>query len=156
MSINKFIGVFIKNKPFFCDKRIENSGFWIFELLVSIVILMVITMFLFRFSCNMMSMEIDTVNRLMVIDCIASHLDGESGKKLGSGINIVSLGDNKTAFDIKSKVFNLNIIKSNLPESVKNWQKSSNFKLLAVSASYISAFGRENVVKILAKAPNGV
>jgi hypothetical protein len=102
----------------------------------------------------MISMGADAISRLMAINCIASHLDSIFDKKIGFGSNIIDLGENKKVFEFKSKVSNINIAKSNLPESFKNGQKSSNFKVLTLSASYMSAFGRESVVKVLARAPN--
>lgn len=155
MSINKFFEFFGKNKPFFLRARIENSGFWIFELIVSIVILMIITLFLFKFSCNMIAMETDAINRLMAIDSIASHLDGSFAGKSVFDQNMSSFGQNKGVFKLNSKYYDMKIVKSNLPDSVKNWQKTSVLRVLSVSASCKSASGRENVINIIAKSPNG-
>lgn len=147
MSINKFIIYFVNNKPFFLVDKIERPGFWIFELLVSIVILMLINLVLVKFSCNMMQLEADSVNRLRAIDCIASYLDAGHVKSQ-------SFGSNMGNFDIKSGISEVCIVKSNLPESVKNLKNNSNFKISTVSVSFKSASGKENTIKILAKAPS--
>ena len=161
MSINKYIKFFTKNKPFFWVSRLENSGFWIFELLVSIVILMLISLFLFRFSCNMISLEADSISRLMAIDYIASRLDGASSKNMAFGQGMTNPGGKNINFELKSQVSSINIVKSNLPESVKNPKLgvgigvgASSFVISCVSVSYKSAFGKENIVKIFASAPN--
>jgi len=168
MSINKFITLFGKNKPFSGVARPENPGFWIFELLVSIVILMFITLFLFRFSCNMIALEADSVNRLMAIDYIASQLDAASSKNpyLAGALRDPGpvsglIGGKSENFEFKSQVSSINIAKSNLPDymknggnSSKNATESNSFNVLRVSVSYKSAFGKENVVKVFAGRPN--
>lgn len=170
MSINKFIIPFVKNKPFFRVVKIERHGFWIFELLVSIVILMAITLVLLRFTCNMIALQADSVNRLRVIDYVSSGLDVNLGAsdnaKSFDALNIPGFGKNtdinkegvKDRIVLKYNFCQINIVKSNLPESIKNGQKSGSFRVLDISVSFKSAFGsvgesgRENVVKIFASA----
>ncbi|MFC1842295.1 hypothetical protein ACFLYU_01420 [Candidatus Dependentiae bacterium] len=111
-----------KFRLFIHFSKYASTGFWIIELLVSMVILSGIMLILFRFSCNMIALQSDSIKRLEAISCASSLLEGNLAKR---GVFCQKTGD----FKLDLKTFRIKILKHNLPKSIqKSLKKHSNYK----------------------------
>jgi len=129
----------------------HKSGFFIFELLVSVGVLSVMVLVFAKFTVQIISLEYDSRARIAALNKVFSALEASEVVQGGVAPHLSQKTGKNSDITASYSYIPMCIAKNNLPDTVKKGilGDSTGFKQVVISVAFTSLSGKKGLYKII-------